>query len=169
LVEYLENLEISLLSIDGIEEVSYGKIWVTEYSKLSKFISFSSLFIMFSLLLSIAFIIGNTVKTLLENRRKEIHIMSILGATDKTIFMPFYWNIALLILFGFMTSVILTKIFQFIIQNMFVQHLGLLGIEITFPGFLPLGILFLLVGIFSVLGTHLHLLRISKSRYSYDI
>tara|TARA_B100001248_G_scaffold261136_1_gene251310 strand:+ start:11043 stop:11951 length:909 start_codon:yes stop_codon:yes gene_type:complete len=169
LKQYLEKLELSLIGIEGIQEISYGKIWINEYSRLAKFISYSSLFIIFALLLSIAFIIGNAVKTLLESRRKEIHIMSILGATDKTIFTPFYMNILLLLFAGFSISLVLSLLFKLLMEKMFVQHLSLLGIQISFPSAMYLSVLFLLVGLFSFLGSHFHLVRMSNNRYNYDV
>lgn len=163
--DLLDKIAKSIEAIAGVSEVSFGKIWLKEYSRLSSFFSYSSIFIIAMILLTLSFIVGNAVKTLLDSRREEIQIMGIIGATNTDIFKPFYINIFLLITSAFILSLTLSSMFTLVIESLFSHHLQVLNISISSPSFLAVFTIYILSLGFSFLGSHFHLLRLHSTRY----
>ena len=79
----------SLRKIDGIKSVKNGQDVVTVINSIQKTVKNVSLWIILAFMLISIFIISNTVKLTVHNRRKEINIMKYVGATDSYIRWPF--------------------------------------------------------------------------------
>ena len=84
-----EKITKSLREIDGIKSVKNGQDVVTIINSLQKTVKNVSLWIILAFMLISIFIISNTVKLTVHNRRKEINIMKYVGATDSYIRWPF--------------------------------------------------------------------------------
>lgn len=84
-----EKITKSLREIDGIKSVKNGQDVVTVINSLQKTVKNVSLWIILAFMLISIFIISNTVKLTVHNRRKEINIMKYVGATDSYIRWPF--------------------------------------------------------------------------------
>lgn len=78
-----------LRKIDGIKSVENGQDVVTVINSIQKTVKNVSLWIILAFMLISIFIISNTVKLTVHNRRKEINIMKYVGATDSYIRWPF--------------------------------------------------------------------------------
>jgi len=78
-----------LKEIDGIERVDSGEDIVTMINSVRQAVKEVSFWIILAFMLISIFIISNTVKLTVHNRRKEINIMKYVGATDSYIRWPF--------------------------------------------------------------------------------
>lgn len=78
-----------LREIDGVEKVDSGDDVVSMINTIRNMVKKISFWIIIAFMLISIFIISNTVKLTLHNRRKEINIMKYVGATDSYIRGPF--------------------------------------------------------------------------------
>lgn len=78
-----------LANIGGIESVESGEDVVTIVNTVRETVKNVSFWIILAFMLISIFIISNTVKLNVHNRRKEINIMKYVGATDSYIRWPF--------------------------------------------------------------------------------
>lgn len=78
-----------IAEIDGVEKVESGEDVVTMINTVREAVKNISFWIILAFMLISIFIISNTVKLTVHNRRKEINIMKYVGATDSFIRWPF--------------------------------------------------------------------------------
>lgn len=78
--------------LEGVEDVSYGQDWVQNYAGFVKSISRSGLFIVLTLALGSLFVIGNSIRVALSQRREEIEILELVGATTSMIRTPYVFE-----------------------------------------------------------------------------
>ncbi len=78
-----------LSSIDGVDSVENGENVVSVINTVRNAVKNISFWVILVFMLISIFIISNTVKLTLHNRRKEINIMKYVGATDSYIRWPF--------------------------------------------------------------------------------
>lgn len=85
----------------GVEEVSYGQGWIENYASVLKVFSWTSNFLLFVLLMGGLFIIGNSIRSSVAQRKDEIAILELFGATKWMVQWPFIFEGALT---GFVAS-----------------------------------------------------------------
>ena len=83
------SLVDELNKVENIAEVRNQSDIVNKILKVTSFINKASLAVMVLLTFISIFIISNTIKLAVHARRKEIHIMKFVGATDRFIRWPF--------------------------------------------------------------------------------
>lgn len=88
-IDYTEGVAKKLGNIDGVESVENRQDMVNLVNELTGLIRDVSFWIVIVFMLISIFIISNTVKLTVHNRRKEINIMKYVGATDSYIRWPF--------------------------------------------------------------------------------
>ena len=84
-----EKITKALMKIKGIEKVESGDDIVSFINSLRQTVKNVSFWIILAFMLISIFIISNTVKLTVHNRRREINIMKYVGATDSYIKWPF--------------------------------------------------------------------------------
>jgi cell division transport system permease protein len=87
----------------GVEEVSYGQGWVENYASVLKVFSWTSIFLLFVLFCGGLFVIGNSIRNSVTQRRDEIAALELFGATKWMIQWPFVFEGAFM---GFVASVL---------------------------------------------------------------
>lgn len=73
----------------GVEEVSYGQDWVQSYSQLSQAIKTAGLIFTVVILFSALFVISNCIRSSIYQRKEEIEVLELIGATATYIRRPF--------------------------------------------------------------------------------
>lgn len=91
-LSHTEEISKQLLTIDGIERVENAENVVAVINSVRNAVKNVSLWVILAFMLISIFIISNTVKLTVHNRRKEINIMKYVGATDSYIRWPFIFE-----------------------------------------------------------------------------
>lgn len=82
--------ELKVLS--GVDEISYGQGWVENYATVLKAFSIVSTVFISVLLLGSLFVIGNSIGNSVAQRRDEIELLELFGATRSMILWPFIYE-----------------------------------------------------------------------------
>lgn len=88
-IQKINKLSKKIESLDFVEEVFYGSIWIEKYAKIIEYLSSMAGFIGFILMCTTYFVISNLIKTNLFQRAKEIEVLEMIGATKSFIRKPF--------------------------------------------------------------------------------
>lgn len=92
----MQNLATSLKVMPGVEDVSYGQDWVKSYSSITNTLTWAGAFFVVIILFAAAFVMANSIHTSIHQRRQEIEVMELVGATARYIRLPFIWEGAIL-------------------------------------------------------------------------
>ncbi len=113
----VKNLVRSINTLEGIEEVEYGKTFIEAMLVIVRIVWIVGISLLALIGLVVLYIIANTIKLTVIARRKEIEIMKLVGATDWFIRWPFLLEgIFLGLVSSVVTAVILSKFYVFIGQ-----------------------------------------------------
>ncbi len=85
----IEGIVIEIDKFDGVEEINYGKDWVSKLSKLIFVSGVADICVGILITLASIFVVSNTIKLTILARKEIIEIMSLVGATDGFIRRPF--------------------------------------------------------------------------------
>jgi cell division transport system permease protein len=105
--EQVEGIARAISNIQGVEKVRYGKESIEKLFALTKVMRTFGLVLIVFLGFAAMFIISNTIRITVFARRKEIHIMKYVGATDWFIRWPFLIEGMILGLTGALIAVLL--------------------------------------------------------------
>ena len=87
--EAIERFAASARDATIVEEVSYGKEFIEQFSAVSRGFLYVDLGLGLIVILSSVFIISNTVRLTIMSRQKSIEVLRLVGATNRFITMPF--------------------------------------------------------------------------------
>ena len=85
----LKEAMAAISAVEGVEEVSAAEELATTFAALQDILSIASILVIVGLLAVSLLIISNTVKIAMHERRDEIAIMKMVGATNGFIRLPF--------------------------------------------------------------------------------
>lgn len=80
--EKLEDISERILQMPIVDSVDYGQEWVERLSKFLKVIQFFAVIVGVVIISSTLFVISNTIRLTIINRKDEIEVMKLVGATD---------------------------------------------------------------------------------------
>lgn len=149
--EQIESVAETFIPVAGVEEVSFGREWIRNYSTLVKVFQAAAFFFTFVVVLACIFTISNSVRASLATRRNEIEILELVGATSKAIRRPFVLEGAAHSCFSMMLALFLLFIcFQLSEQylSQFLTSAQVLG-SLSFFSF---GVVLLFIGLSAVTG-----------------
>ena len=89
--------------ITGVNSVKYGEGMVEELVKIFDIVKKITIVVVIGLIVVTSFLISNTIKITISNRKKQIEIMRLVGASNSYITLPFFFEGVIL---GFLGSVI---------------------------------------------------------------
>jgi len=124
LVEWATKMKAAV----GVDEVSYGQGWIENYASVLKVFSVTSLIFIFVILSGSLFVIGNSIRSAISQRRDEIEILELFGATRGMILWPYVFEGLLLGLMASVLSVFVTYI-------LFIWQTDLMTHELSFWNF----------------------------------
>lgn len=73
----------------AVDEVSYGQEWVKSYSQIATAINWSGYVFAFVIIGCAVFVISNCIRSSIHQRREEIEVLELIGATPSYIRRPF--------------------------------------------------------------------------------
>lgn len=92
LVDYLSRFAENLKLNDSVEEVLYGQSWVKNYASMVSTISNVMLLIVVTLMSGSFFVVGNLIRNSINQRKEEIEIRELFGATKMMIGAPYIFE-----------------------------------------------------------------------------
>lgn len=141
----------------GVEDISYGQGWVENYASLVKVFSSSSWLLIIVLLAGSLLVVGNAVRSSVQQRRDEIEVMELVGATPFMIRAPFIFEGAMLGLAAAIFSSGICFLLYRWQQQVALEHLGFWGMaaEVRFLTWDQVLSVLLLGGWFGAFGSYL--------------
>lgn len=123
-------------SIEGVDEVIYGKSYIRKLFSITAVTGTIALLIIIILILATMVLIYNTIRLSIYARRKEIEVMKLVGATNWYVRAPFLFEgffegfigagIAGLLLY-FLNKFLLIKGETALVETMHIKNLAILG------------------------------------------
>jgi cell division transport system permease protein len=158
---WIETIATKIAAFKGVQDVTYGKIWLKEYAQLVLAIKSSTSVTILIVLLSSVFVIANAIKTLISSNRQEIEVLEIIGASPSMIQRPYLLNgLGIGIISSILAIILGFMLFEFCLEQ-FQTHLMTLNIKLVFPSILEL-IGFFVVGVsVCTVGTYVHIKRLN--------
>lgn len=153
-------------------EVSFGRLdieWLERLQAIVKLLERTVLAIAVLLVLAVVLVIGNTIRLAIMNRRSEIEVMKLVGATEAFIQRPFLYTGIWFGVIGGVLAWIIINLLVWYLDSALVDLLGLYGSSLQMQSLTlsELGQLILLASFLGWLGSYLsvrqHLRRIEPS------
>jgi len=117
-IQLMEKIHMGLKEEKGITEVSYGQDWVRKYTQVTEFFRGLVLTLGISLGAAALFVISNVIQTSISQRKSEIEVLELLGATTSMVRRPFLIEGAGLGFFAMALSLtVIWFLMQFILQH----------------------------------------------------
>ncbi len=148
----LVSLAETIQKYAGVEEVSYGQGWVENYAGFLKSVDYTLYGVIALLFFGSILVIGNSIRSSIYQRRDEIEILELCGATSYYIRWPYIFEGALMGAIASLAAIAITYGVFFWQKEIFGQSLLLWGVQaqIQFLN-LPLTIALFMLG--AALGT----------------
>jgi len=116
--EKVETLSKSIESLPEVDEVEYGKRWLSRFENMFNLFRLAGFSLGTVFFVATIFIVANTIRLILYARREELYIMRLVGASNAFIKIPFYIEGILIgILGGLLGLFILFIVFTLISSN----------------------------------------------------
>ena len=96
----VEQLATALDDLEGVTEVEYGQRWIKRIINIFNLFQLTGTIMGALFFMAAIFIVGNTVRLVLYSRREEVQIMRLVGATERFILAPFYFQSLILAALG---------------------------------------------------------------------
>lgn len=158
----VEFLAAKIEALDEVQEVEYGQRWLGRYTHIFNLFKLTGYAMCGIFIMAAVFIMANTIRLVIYSRRDEIEIMRLVGAAERFIKVPFYFqgllqgalgaSIGLAVLF-FAYLVIASNIEQGLFSGLF---------QIRFLSPLMLGVIILLSMLVGWFGSYLSLKQYLK-------
>jgi cell division transport system permease protein len=112
----MNQIANSLQNLAGVDQVSYGQDWVKSYSQITATMTRAGIIFVIVIVGSALFVISNCIRSSIYQRKEEIEVLELIGATSRYIRRPFLVEgiflcvgaavLGLLVSFGFYSFVI---------------------------------------------------------------
>lgn len=149
LAKYEETVE-NIKQIEGVQSISDRSETAKKLTELNNLVANAGFWIILSLGIVSLFIVSNTIKITMHNRRFEINIMKSIGATNWFIRIPFIVEGVIIgLISAILSTVILKLVYDKIlgIVDKIIPFKGISFNELILPVFLSFAVAGMLVGI----------------------
>ena len=149
-----------LTKLEQEAEVSFGRLdieWLERLQAVVKLLERTVLAIAALLVLAVVFVIGNTIRLAIMNRRTEIEVMKLVGATEAFIQRPFLYTGIWFGIIGGVVAWVIINLLVWYLDFALAELLGLYGSQLHMESLTltELGQLVLLASFLGWLGSYL--------------
>lgn len=141
----LPDLAREILKIAGVEDVSYGQDWVENYAGFLKGLTKAGFFVLITMLFGSLFVISNSIRVGISQRREEVEIQELVGATSSMIRAPFLIEGAATGFISSVFAVILSYVAYWFELKVLHSEMGFLSLSEVVSFYDPLSCLGLIV------------------------
>jgi cell division transport system permease protein len=136
--EKAEDVAAKLEALAGVADVEYGQRWVERFVALFSLFRLTSYAMGGLFFIASVFIVGNTVRLILYSRREEVEIMRLVGATERFILAPFYFQSMIQGALGGISGLVALLIMFMLLQSKIqaVSATGFVNLRFFSPGLL---------------------------------
>jgi cell division transport system permease protein len=136
--EKAEDVAAKLEALAGVADVEYGQRWVERFVALFSLFRLTSYALGGLFFIASVFIVGNTVRLILYSRREEVEIMRLVGATERFILAPFYFQSMIQGAMGGISGLVALLIMFMLLQSKIqaVSVTGFVNLRFLSPGLL---------------------------------
>ncbi len=127
-VEDLSTLATNIMRLDGVDDVSYGQEWITNFSVFVSAIHKTGWTIIFILLFGSLFVIGYSIKAIVIQRKEEVEILELVGATANMIRAPYIFEGGILGLISSLIAVVASYVLYQLQDRLLLSEIGLWGL-----------------------------------------
>ena len=113
----VEQLAAALESLEGVQEVEYGQRWIKRIINIFNLFQLTGTMMGALFFMAAMFIVGNTVRLVLYSRREEVEIMRLVGATERFILAPFYFQSLIQAALGGVIGLVALYLMYMLIQS----------------------------------------------------
>lgn len=134
--EKAEGLAQRLEAVAGVADVEYGQQWVARFVTIFNLFRMTSYAMGGLFFVASVFIVGNTVRLILYSRREEVEIMRLVGATERFILAPFYFQSMIQGALGGIAGLVVLLVMFLVIQSKIqvAAATGLVNLRFFSPG-----------------------------------
>ncbi|MEC9282294.1 MAG: permease-like cell division protein FtsX [Bdellovibrionota bacterium] len=163
-VNFVEDIAKRIHDLDGVEEVSYGRYWFESYMGFMRGLKASTFLIAMILSFASLMIVGNSIRALVDQRRKEVEILELIGATPQYIRVPFVLSGAITGFLASAFSIGLGFLLYGLVISKFMNAVKILGISDKLSFFNPLELLAIIVSgvLIGAIGSYLCIKNINN-------
>ncbi|GGI82042.1 permease-like cell division protein FtsX [Shewanella gelidii] len=125
-----KGARLLLSKLERESEVSFGRLdieWLERLQAVVRLLERSVLAVALLLVLAVVLVIGNTIRLAIMNRRTEIEVMKLVGATESFIQRPFLYTGIWFGVIGGMLAWLIINVLVWYLEGALVELLGLYG------------------------------------------
>ncbi|AHI07234.1 hypothetical protein BDW_13670 [Bdellovibrio bacteriovorus W] len=113
----LKSVELAMVKQEGVDEVSYGQDWIEKYSALLRVVDIVFYALIFIIVIASLFVASNSLRASIANRRDEIVVLEMIGATFTSIRRPYLIEGALTGLFSAILAIALSALGVYLFKS----------------------------------------------------
>ncbi len=130
----IRDLVAALQSFEYVSEVQVDMLWLERLSAITDVGEKLVLAIGLALIVGVVLVIGNTIRLSIENRKEEIIVVKLIGATDAYVRRPFLYSGFLLGFFGGLMAALLLLVSSLWIGRSVSALIGLYSTDYSLVG-----------------------------------
>ena len=161
---FIEKYVAETLKLKGIDDISYGQTWVKNYSAFVGVFNTASWVLVGILLCGGLLVIGNSIRNAIHQRREEIEILELIGATRNMIVFPYVIEGAIMGVIASTLSLVIGYMLFSSQAHFFSSQLGFwgMGAQLSFLSVFKVLFIIVLGSLSGALGSYICIRKLSN-------